>query len=148
MIFFVDEDSSAFGAWILELELRQYDVRTIANADAAFNELAGADEHAVDLVVIDVMLAGADPIESRFSAARTDAYLETGLCLLEDLSAQNPTVFPRRGVLLTNTSNPTTLESARRTSFLFEIPLWNKATFASPADFGDPDRSPAKELAH
>ena len=65
MIYFIDEDATAFGAWLLELELRGREVETIANADAAFQMLCDMPADGERLVVIDVMLAVANPFTTR-----------------------------------------------------------------------------------
>ena len=119
MIFFVDEDVSALGAWLLKLEQRGHSVIEFRNADTAFASLCSVRPEDVQLVIIDVMLAVSDPETTRFGAARTDAYLETGLCLLQDLCPQNPAVFPDRAVLLTNTSIAGTFDAAVETSNRF-----------------------------
>jgi hypothetical protein len=137
MIFFIDEDASAFGAWILELELRDHVVEIIKNADAAFDRLCCIGKADVSLVVIDVMLAVADPTQTRFGGERTDDNLETGLYLLKDLCDQNEVVFPRQAILLTNTANPTTKREAVRMSKDLHVPLWEKSSVYSPVNFGD-----------
>ncbi len=146
MIFFVDEDSSAFGAWILELEVRGHSVQIIRNADAAFVRLCEVNESEVNLVVIDVMLAVADPASTRFGGERTDDNLETGLYLLKDLCEQNGDVFPRCAILLTNTANPTTKREARKMSSTFGTPLWEKSAIYSPVNFGDRIEQRLREL--
>jgi hypothetical protein len=136
MIYFVDEDMSALGAWMLALELRHHVVRPLPNADVAFDRLCEADASGIDLVIIDVMLA-VDPETTRFDLGRTSSYLETGLRLLEDLCPQNPRVFPDRAVLLTNTTTQGILKAAQKTSHRFEIPLWRKSAIDSPSSFAD-----------
>ena len=96
-----------------------------------------ASPPAIQLVIIDVMLAVGDPRQSRFDIQRTDEYLETGLRLLEDLCSDNPLVFPQRAVLLTNTSNATTFREAKLTSTRLGVPFWQKSTIYSPVNFGD-----------
>ena len=137
MIFFVDEDYPAFGAWLAELRTRCHDVECLWNADAAFRRLWTAEASEVGLVIIDVMLAVEDASNTRFTAARTDAYLETGLYLLEDLATQNGGVFPRRAVLLTNTINDATYRAAQRMGQKYDVPVWDKSSFDSPVDFAD-----------
>lgn len=147
MIYLVDEDFSAFGAWIAELVLRKHPVQPLLNADEAFRLLCQAAPEQIDLVVIDVMLAVEDPRVSRFGEDRTDDYLETGLRLLEDLAEQNPVVFPRRAVLLTNTTNDATFNAAQRTSSYFRVPFWQKSTIFSPVEFADRVEKLVSELS-
>ncbi len=146
MIYFVDEDFSAFGAWVAELELRGRQVQALRNADEAFRVLCDAPQRAGDLVVIDVMLAVEDPHVSRFTPARTDDYLETGLCLLEDLCTINHLVFPDRAVLLTNIRNDHTFRKAQLLSSRLIVPFWQKATIFSPVDFADRVEQRLREL--
>lgn len=146
MIYFVDDKAHAVAPWLLDLEDRGYRVSTLKNADAAFVTLCDAAADDVELVIIDVMLAVADPKTSRFSRERTATYLETGLCLLEDLCPHNAQVFPDRAVLLTNTSNPTTFAAAEETSDRFEVPLWQKSTMYALTDFGDRVEARIREL--
>ena len=135
MIYFVDEDYSAYGAWVAELQLRGYGVQSISNADEAHRILAEVSD--AELVVIDIMLAVEDTRTTRFTVERTDDFLETGLRLLEDLREVNPIVFPRRAVLLTNTLTETTFSEARRVSRKLGVPLWQKSAIFSPVEFGD-----------
>jgi hypothetical protein len=98
--------------------------------------VATADD--VSLALIDVMLAVADVTSTRFSAERTDAYLQTGLRLLEDLAEANPTVFPARAVFLTNTASEGTLLAAHRTGDALGVPVWQKAASAHPTTSATP----------
>jgi hypothetical protein len=134
-IYFVDEDYPALAAWIEELRLRQHFVVTIGSADEAFGLLVGRTD--IDLAIIDVMLAVENVDEGRFSRERTDEYLQTGLCLLEDLAMQLPDIFPRRAVLLTNTINDETYRAAVQMSRKCKIPLWGKYEIESPFEFAD-----------
>jgi CheY-like chemotaxis protein len=136
-VYLVDEDASAFRAWIAELESRGMSTQTFWNADDAYEMLSVATEGGLSLVLVDVMLAVEDASTSRFSVERTDSYLETGLRLVEDLASANPAVFPARAVLLTNSTSEGTLRAARRTGEMLDVPLWLKSTFLSPRDFGD-----------
>jgi CheY-like chemotaxis protein len=135
-IFFVDDDASAYRAWLAELELAGFTVEAVTNADAAFNRLWNVDADDVALVVIDVLLAVEDHT-SRFSEERTRNYLETGLRLLDELVEQNSAVFPRRAVLLTSSMSYETLGSVRRTCAEYAIPLWRKSEIVSPLDIRD-----------
>lgn len=148
MIYFVDEDYSAYESWIAELELRGYGVMSLRSADEAFNTLYDASPDNVQLVIIDVMLAVDDVSDPRFAVALTDTYLEAGLRLLENLVEQKPAVFPHRAVLLTNTISEKTLTSARKVSTQFGIELWDKREMMSPLDFGDRVLSAVVAAAH
>jgi hypothetical protein len=134
VIFFVDEDSSAYQAWIFELELRGLRVSTIRNAAEAFRDLWNADPSEVDLVLIDVMLSPGESVEP--STRPPDDYLWAGLQLLRDLVQQNGSVFPARAVLLTNAVGQT-LSEAIRCSKEFGVPVWDKRSIASALHFGD-----------
>lgn len=147
MIYLVDEDLNAFGAWITELQLRNFPVTCLWNANEAFVRLCDIDAQGVDLVVIDVMLAVEDVEDARYSSARTDVYQETGLCLLDDLVEQNSTVFPGRAVLLTNTVSDRTIKEARKASTRHNVPLWKKSSIDSPVDFGDRVEARMQELS-
>jgi hypothetical protein len=147
MIYLVDENLNAFGAWITELQLRDFSVKCLWNATEAFTGLCDVMKDGLELVVIDVMLAVEDVDDEQFSSARTDVYQETGLCLLDDLVEQNPSVFPDRAVLLTNTVSDRTLKEARKASVRHGVPLWKKAEINSPVDFGDRVEARIAELA-
>jgi hypothetical protein len=137
MIYWVDEHFPAFDPWIFDLTERDYDIVTLRNADEAFAALCRVSPDDVQLVLIDVMLAVVGPELTRFGAARTAKYLETGLCLLEDLCPQNGDVFPERAVFLTNTSDTPTLVMADAVCARLDVPLWKKSEFYSPEAFGD-----------
>jgi hypothetical protein len=137
VIYFVDEDSVAYGAWIAELKLRGFEVKPLRSADQAFDLLWNVEAGGVELVIIDVMLAVDDVSRQQFSREATDNYLESGLRLLEHLSLQNEAVFPRRALLLTNTINKSTLSAARKVSAEYGVELWDKRQIMSPMVFGD-----------
>jgi len=135
--YFVDEDARAFSAWMTELEMRGFDTKVLWNADEAFAHLERVTVADVDLVVVDVMLAVSESTQTRFTPERTDGYLETGLRLLEDLSVANPSVFPMCAVFLTNTASQSTLAETLRVGKVLNVPVWSKAQFVSPVEFGD-----------
>lgn len=137
MIYLVDDHSSTLSAWIAELEWRGYAVEAIGDASAAFEVLKAVEAEAVHAVILDVMLGVGDVADTRFSAERTDDYLETGLRLLEDLSVVNPAVFPARAVVMTNTLNPSTMDSARETCGWLGVRLLEKWQIDSAHDFGE-----------
>lgn len=82
-VYFVDEDHKKFLPWLDECRWRGLDVVPIRNASEAFRVLSTAQD--VQLAILDVMLS-AKPDDLRFSHERTAGYLQTGLCLAEDLS--------------------------------------------------------------
>lgn len=137
IVVFVDEDNAAFEPWTEELEFRGQKTRRLATGDVAFEALRTRTRDEIALVVIDVMLAVHDPTGEQFTVERTDSYLETGLCLLEDLVEVNPQTFPIRAVLLTNTVTDTTLKAAKAASDKYGVPLWRKSDISSPKDFAD-----------
>jgi len=147
MIFFIDEDSAAFRAWTSEMRMRKLEVECLWNANQAFRKLCEISPDEVELVIIDVMLAVEDVEDEQFSFERTYEYRETGLCLLDDLVVQNPEVFPRRAVLLTNTINEKTFREAKKTSKRHDVPLWEKSRISSPVKFGDLVRDQIGALA-
>jgi CheY-like chemotaxis protein len=134
-IYFVDEDSYKYDAWLEELRFRGYEVVEFTNADDAFAHLVVAND--VELAIIDVMLSAAPQGSDRFTRERTDDYLETGLALLNDLVQQRDGVFPARSVLLTNTINVSTFRSARECAVAHSIELLEKSSIDSPFHFGD-----------
>ncbi len=117
--------------------MRKLAVECLWNANQAFRKLCEIGPDEVELVIIDVMLAVEDVDDEQFSFERTYEYRETGLCLLDDLAVQNPEVFPRRAVLLTNTINEKTFREAKKTSKRHDVPLWEKSRISSPVKFGD-----------
>jgi DNA-binding NarL/FixJ family response regulator len=137
MIYWVDEHIDALDPWVLDLRERGLEVEAYKAADEAFVVLCRAPADAVDLVIIDVMLAVSGQDATRFSRERTLAYLETGLCLLEDLCPHNPDVFPDHAIFLTNTTDATTLAAADAMSDRLGVPVWKKSDMYSPEDFGD-----------
>lgn len=130
VIYFVDEDCGALGAWISELRLRGYRTEEFTSARQAFLQLWNAAASEVELVVIDVML---DPGQTIPGAEPT---LTEGLNLIRDLSDQNPAVFPSRAVLFTASVSET---RRMATAFADEmgIELWDKSAICSPVEFGD-----------
>jgi CheY-like chemotaxis protein len=137
MIFIVDEDYSALEGWTADIDIRGYTTEALWDADEAFERLRTVRPEEVELAIIDVMLAVDDPATSRFTAAMTDGYLRTGLCLVEALAQQNPDVFPRRAVFLTNTVDEGTLSELRRVTSRWGVELWRKHRIASPLAFAD-----------
>ncbi|MDH4148115.1 MAG: hypothetical protein OEY23_23405 [Acidimicrobiia bacterium] len=136
MIYFVDEDHARFDAWIQELRVfRNLEVEVFADADTAFGQLSERDD--VQLAILDIMLSAGSPTSARFSEARTDGYLETGLKLLDDLAEVRGDVFPRRAILLTNTVNASTLRAAQLCAGRHNVPVWKKSNIDSPLQFGD-----------
>jgi hypothetical protein len=138
MIYFVDEHHLAFSPWLDAVRDYDYEVETIWNANHAYRLLHDQSPNDVDLTIIDVMLAvdyALDLDDEQFSHARTKGYLETGLCLLEDLALANPAVFPHHAVLLTNAFELPTLTAAKATSSQFGVKLWAKSEFSTGAEF-------------
>ena len=99
MIYFVDEDVQYARELCVPLQMRGYETKIIENADLAYEELERAED--VQLAIIDIMLATNGAETSRFSAADTDDFLETGLLLMRYLSAARDNLFPNRFVVLT-----------------------------------------------
>ena len=136
MIYFVDEDELALGAYAAELRLRGYRVAFLRSAREAFRTLWNASRIEVELVVIDVMLAPGDANDRRDTAEATQGFTTTGLELVRDLADQNPDVFPARAVLFTSA-----VGDARRAASTcageLEIELWDKHPYLSPVHFAD-----------
>lgn len=140
MIYFIDEHHDRYRSWIDRLELRGYEVVPFWNANQAYRQLHDRRQDGIDLAIIDVMLA-VEQIEGdegeQFSQVRTNDYLETGLCLLDDLALANPSAFPRYGVLLTNAIGPATLGAAQGASERHGVELWAKTSFTSSDQFAE-----------
>jgi len=137
VIHFIDEDWPAWLSWTGELEVRGWQVNKIWCADDAYNQLTSSEAPAIDLVIIDVMLAVKDYEGDQFTDTRTAHYLQTGLVLLEDLVATNPTPYPGRAVFLSNMMGEETRRATERTCRLYEVDLWRKSQFESPVMFAD-----------
>jgi hypothetical protein len=141
MIYFIDEHHNRYRTWIDRVAKRgDYEVKALWNANQAYRKLHAMSNGTIDLAIIDVMLA-VEQIEGdegeQFSQVRTNDYLETGICLLDDLALANPSAFPRRGVLLTNAIGPATLGAAQNATKRHGVELWAKTSFASPDEFAD-----------
>lgn len=136
-VFFVDDAFDAYEPWTAELGFLGVATESFTTADSAFRRLWNVPLAEVALVVVDVMLTVADLADPRFTEERTNSYLETGLTLLEDLIAQNPAVFPRRAVLLSNTTSYETYRNARAMSARYDFPFWEKPEINSPLEFAD-----------
>ncbi len=134
-VYLVDEDYYKFEAWILELELRGYQVQAIGDADRAYEILCDADD--VELIIIDVMLSSRPDESSRYPEDRTDDNLITGLVLVKDLLGVRRDVVPSRTALLTNTSNDDTWAEAEGLADDLGIRLLEKNEFPSAMQFGD-----------
>jgi CheY-like chemotaxis protein len=130
MIYFVDEDCSAFQAWIYELRLRGHQTTELTDAHQAFLQLWNAEPSAIDLAIIDVMLDPGPRLRD------SEASLTEGLGLLQDLSEQNPAAFPDHAVLLT-----ASVRETRRAAAEFAkqagVELWDKSAICSPIEFAD-----------
>lgn len=134
-IYFIDEDYPTLWPWILELELRDQRVVPILDADRAFHILRSATD--IEWVIIDVMLAGSEQLDSQYTENRTDQGLTTGLVLLQDLCQIRPDVFPAKAHLLTAATNRHPYQAANRMSRELNVPLTLKTDIEGPADFGD-----------
>jgi hypothetical protein len=132
VIYLVDEDHLALQAWIAELKLRGHRVVILHNAADAFRELWQAPAEYIEAVFIDVMLAPGD-LPGQPGA---DPGALAGLRLLRDLVQQNPAVFPRRAILLTNAVGPV-LEEALACANQHGAALWDKRSILSSVHFGD-----------
>jgi CheY-like chemotaxis protein len=130
LIYFVDEDCDAMGAWISEVRLRGYQTAKLTSARQAFLELWNADPSDVQLVIVDVML------EPGSMAPDGQPNHTQGLTLLRDLSDQNPSVFPNRAVLFTASVGETRRKAAAFAEEM-KIEIWDKSAYVSPIKFGD-----------
>lgn len=134
MIYFVDEDVGQIGAWADSLEERGYETVIIRDADLAFDKLHDCKD--VELVFIDVMLAcNPDKEKRRYNQEETEDYQSTGLNLLEDLSQQNPDVFPLRAILLSQTGKKRILNKIETACKKMKMPFWKKSSFNDPFEF-------------
>jgi hypothetical protein len=137
VIHFIDEDWPAWLSWTGELEVRGWKVNKIWNADDAYQHLTSPDAPEVDLVIIDVMLAVKDHEGDQFTDTRTAHYLQTGLCLLEDLVKAIPAPYPGRAVFLSNMMGEETKRATERSCRQYQVDLWRKSQFESPVMFAD-----------
>ncbi len=136
MIYFVDEDVMQIETFKIELILMGYEVNNLLDADEAFNVLSKADAK-LELAIIDVMLAAdIDSERSKYNRDRTEDYLKTGLCLLDDLKNARPDIFPRKAVLFSMASDLQLLQTIRKISMDYGIPFFDKNKFTSAINFG------------
>jgi hypothetical protein len=133
VIFFVDEDATACAAWHAELRMRGLKVGILPDATTAFATLWDIAPTEVQLVLIDVMLAVGDAVETSpyWSELPT-----AGLRLLADLVQQNPEVFPAKALLFTNAVGEV-LDEAIACAERFGVPLWDKRSITSPMLLAD-----------
>jgi len=135
MIYFVDEDSTQLTPYIVELELRGYQVVPIDNADDAYKVLSGASD--IQLVILDIMLAAGPSGTSRFSRERTHDFILTGLALLEDLNNTNAAHFPRRVVVFSMANQDWVVNDIRKAAEQYQIAYLQKRDYPSPFGFGE-----------
>lgn len=137
MIYFVDEDYRKLRALVSELKFNGYEAKIIRDADTAFVELSEVTLEAVDLVLIDVMLAAnADEKNSKYPRDKTDDYHKTGLLLLDDLVHINPTVFPKKASYLTHASNNELISLITISAKNHDIKMLRKKDYDTAYDFG------------
>ncbi|HWD19121.1 MAG TPA: hypothetical protein VHB20_07565 [Verrucomicrobiae bacterium] len=138
MIYFVDEDVAQLRPFRAELIYRGYNVKILTDADLAFATLSGAQPEAIQLAIIDVMLATAtDELVSRYSRSDTNNFHQTGLILLEDLVKSNAAVFPKHAVFLTHATNDALFARIKMVADKHNMPLLRKRDFESALAFGD-----------
>ncbi|MBP7427866.1 MAG: response regulator transcription factor [Candidatus Hydrogenedentes bacterium] len=136
MIYIVDEDVMQLGTLQTELEIRGHTVYIIPDADTAYSVLDQIGDD-LELVLIDVMLAAsADRLKSRFTRERTDDFMKTGLCLLDDLATVNPNQFPRKAVFFSYASNPNLLKAVDASAKKHNVIHLKKSDYASDLELG------------
>jgi len=137
MIYFVDEDYRKLRALVSELKFNDYEAKIIRDADTAFVELSEVTPEAVDIVLIDVMLAAkADEKNSKYPRDKTDDYHKTGILLLDDLVHVNPTVFPKKSAYLTHASNNELISLITVSAKKHDIKMLRKKDYDTAYDFG------------
>ncbi len=137
MIYIVDEDQVQLRPLAIELQIRGYEVEFLENADRAFHTLSFAGNE-LEAAIIDVMLATAiDPKESIFSRTETDDFKRTGLVLLRELCMQNPSQFPKKGILFSMAMNPSLVRQIEDEAAQLKIPFLRKMEYASAYQLAD-----------
>lgn len=138
MIYFVDEDYSQIKPFAFELAMRGHEVETLADADAAFLRLHKIKVEAVDLVIIDIMLAAnPDPVRSKFTRDRTHNFKVTGLILLEELMQHNAAVFPAKSLFFSMASSRDLIRKIRGFCEKNNVQYLDKDSFNTCYDFGE-----------
>jgi len=137
-IYIVDEDAIQLEPFKVELELRDYNVKFLKDADEAYNVLTELPDDEVTLAIIDVMLSvNVDSKVSQFNRIETNDFLETGLILTRKLSNKKPNIFPKKALLFSNATNPELVTSIRNNAEKYKIPYLDKSDYQSPLAFGD-----------
>ena len=148
MIFFVDEDVGQITPYADILGINGYSTRIIRDAYNAWEELHNRKDD-VELVFIDVMLAGGSEIDRRrYTREETEDYQITGLSLLKDLTQQNPHVFPRRAVLLSQTSRASILAKIKTVCSETQVEFWGKSGFEDIHEFATKTKEHLQRLEH
>lgn len=135
MIYVVDEDSSQLTPYLVELELRGYQVYPIDNADDAYKQLSGASD--IELVVLDIMLAAGPASTSRFSREKTRDFILTGLAVIEELAKVNSKHFPSDIVVFSMANQDWAVSEIRKITNQYQIPYLQKRDYPSPFAFGE-----------
>ena len=113
MIFWIDEEEKLTYASQLFLRTAGYRVESIPDATKDYETLINRKADDFLLAVIDVMLLpGTD--KTRFSSERTEDYLYTGLCLLEDLIKNHlGKCFPQKSILYSRATRQPVVQTIR-----------------------------------
>lgn len=135
MIYFVEEDVPYAKEFSVPLILRGYDVEILPDADTALARLDRATD--IELVVIDIMLATRDAVNSQFKPDETDGFLLTGLNLMFHLSAKRGDIFPRRFVVLTAASELTISNRLVGVCRNMRVPILRKGDYRRPKLLAD-----------
>lgn len=134
MVYFIDEDIGQAEAWAAILGVKGYDTQVIGDAESALRHFAKCDD--VELVIIDVMLAGsADGTGTHFRRDETDDFQMTGVILLDELVKLRGDIFPISAVLLSQNVKREIVQRIEGSALHHCIPFWRKAEFNDITEF-------------
>jgi len=121
----------------IEMQLRGFETRDFSGyADDAFNYLSSTREPG--LVLVEPMITGSHDMNlGRYNTRRTDGFLETGLCLVQDLIKANPENFPESAIMY-SIVDPATPLGIKIYKFCSanKVPLWLSRSFLSSFQLG------------
>ena len=137
MIVIVDEDVKQMDPLKRELQIREFEVELIDDAEDAYSRLAGTGDE-LDLAIIDIMLRGPGQATSeRFTRARTEDFIKTGLYLLEDLIAVNSENFPSKAVLFSTALDEKLVAAIERAAKEYPVEYLPKMDYRSALRLGE-----------
>ena len=136
MIYVIDEDINQMKPFVLELQLRSYEVKQIRDADEALDEIQNLTSE--DFLLVDVMLAThPEPSRSAFSREDTKDFKITGIRLLHRIFNKF-TLFPRsNAIMFTQASSDSMRTEVERYAKNSGCRLLYKNSYEDPLSFGD-----------